>query len=91
MDKLLEDMENDHWWIKLWRWVHLQRWMLYCRISNRSQYIASPEEEKSSCQGCVFLDENYNCTKSVNFVNSLDIASDCLKRGIIYKKRCFHN
>jgi hypothetical protein len=31
LKKLLEEMENDPWHVKLKRWIRLQRWLWICR------------------------------------------------------------
>lgn len=35
IDKLMKEMENDKWYVKLRRYINLQYWMLYCYIFNR--------------------------------------------------------
>lgn len=31
VDRILKEMENDPWYIKLTRWYRLQRWVLICK------------------------------------------------------------
>ena len=31
VQRLMDEMENDPWYIKLKRWFNLQRWVLMCR------------------------------------------------------------
>ncbi len=34
LEWLLQEMDNDPWYIKLGRWFRLQYWILYCHIFN---------------------------------------------------------
>lgn len=34
LEWLIEEMENDSWNVKLYRWFRLQWWILYCYIFN---------------------------------------------------------
>jgi len=40
--KILEDLENkmnlDPWYIKLYRWFKLQKWIIYCYLFN-NKYV----------------------------------------------------
>ena len=31
VQRLMDEMENDPWYIRLKRWFNLQRWVLMCR------------------------------------------------------------
>lgn len=30
VEKMLKDMENDPWYVKLKRWIKLRYWVFYC-------------------------------------------------------------
>ena len=34
LEQLRLNMKNDKWNVKLWRWIELQRWLLYCIVTN---------------------------------------------------------
>ena len=34
LEQLCLNMKNDKWNVKLWRWMELQRWLLYCIVTN---------------------------------------------------------
>jgi hypothetical protein len=37
VQKMIDDMAKDPWYVKLRRWVRLQYWMYYCLIFNRNK------------------------------------------------------
>lgn len=37
--KILNDMKNDHWWIKLKREIRLKRWIYYCLIFRNAKML----------------------------------------------------
>lgn len=36
IQKMLDDMEKDYWWVKLKRWYRLKLWILRCFLFNRN-------------------------------------------------------
>ena len=34
LEWLIQQMENDPWFVKLGRWFRLQKWILYCHLFN---------------------------------------------------------
>lgn len=34
LEQLRLEMKNDKWNVKLWRWVELQLWLIYCVVTN---------------------------------------------------------
>lgn len=37
VQRILEDMEKDSWYVKLRRWVRVQFWVYRCLIFNKSK------------------------------------------------------
>lgn len=37
LQKILDDMEKDPWYVKLKRWIRIQFWVYRCLIFNRKQ------------------------------------------------------
>jgi len=39
VQKMLDDMAKDHWWVKLKRWYRLKLWVLRCFLFNRNSSV----------------------------------------------------